>query len=313
MLFQKFFFHFAVKKEIKEVINKVGIPALTKYIHIGKALRSSLMYQISAKNKISSSIYKKLVHCSALLELIHNISIIHDDVIDGEKTRRNQKTLNQTMGLYKSVSMGDFFFLLSFKNFFEKDIEKTIQNEIIAKLKLLCLGEIQQDEEFSKINQVPSVKKLIEVVRHKTGSLFALSCLIPYSISVNSKESINFAEQCGFFYGIVYQVLDDILDIHKDLTFLDGDSFFRHWTLPILILRQNYYDYFLTVINQNQKLPKLIYQKIADKCFIELNKIFNQIKKKSVNQENRSLFDLIINNLNTILINKKMSQYCFKI
>lgn len=313
MFFPKFLFNYLVRKKIKKVIDQGNLKKLTNYIYIGKALRSSLVYKIAKQNQFSLSYYKKAISCSALLELLHNVSIIHDDIIDGEIMRRNEKTLNKTLGLFKSTFVGDFFFLSSFKFFFEDNKNEVIQKEIIKKTKLLCLGEIQQDEEVGKITQIPEKKKLIQIVKQKTGSLFSLSCTLPYLIGENNQKNLKFAEQCGFFYGIVYQVLDDVFDIQKDLSFFDNKDFFRHWTLPILILQQDYNDYFLMVIKQNQNIPNFIYEKIIEKCFIELNQVFDGVKKKIVTQKNKKILKLIVDDLNFFLIKKDMKKYCFKI
>lgn len=314
MFLLNFLFSFLVKKKIKKVITKAKMLTLTEYIQIGKALRSSLMYQVACNNKVIFTSCKEVIDCAVLLELLHNISIIHDDVIDGEKIRRNQKTLNETIGLYKSINVGNFFLLSSFENFFKKNRNENISSELIEKLRLLCQGEILQDEQFSKINQIPQKKKLIDVVRQKTGALFALSCKIPYLLNKDSDSDIKFAEECGFFYGIVYQILDDIVDIKSDLSFLNNKNlFFRHWTLPILILKNDYNNYFLKVINENQNVPKFINEKIIQKCFLELNKVFDSIKKKSLNKKNKHLLFLIVDSLNKIIVKKKMSSYCFEI
>lgn len=313
MFFPKFLFNYLVRKKIKKVIDQAKLPKLTNYVYIGKALRSLLIYKIAKRNRFSFSYYKQAISCSALLELLHNISIIHDDVIDGEMTRRNEETLNKRLGLFKSTFIGDFFFLSSFKFFFEDNRNEIIQKEIIKKTRLLCLGEIQQDEEVGEITQIPEKKKLIEIVKQKTGSLFSLSCTLPYLIEENNPQHLKFAEQCGFFYGIVYQILDDIFDIQKDLSFLNHKKFFRHWTLPILILHQDYSDYFLMMVKQNQNIPDFVYEKIIEKCFIELNKTFDGVKKKVTTQKNKKILKLIVDELNLFLIKKEMKKYCFEV
>lgn len=144
------------------------------------------------------------------VELVHNASLIHDDIIDESLLRRSKKTTCAQFGNKLAVIAGDY--LLS--EAMEKII--TLNSKIILKnftstLKNMCIGEINQNFDRFKIG---TIDEYIEKTKRKTAYLFATSikcCLL-------SGEKEYDYERAGVFglnLGIAFQIRDDLINITK--------------------------------------------------------------------------------------------------
>lgn len=143
----------------------------------------------------------------SLVELIHNASLIHDDVIDNDIMRRSGKTLNSKLGNKMAVIGGDYLlaFVMQELSRFEdfellKIFSKTIRD--------MCEGEILQ---YSNIYKLPSMENYLEKTYKKTGSLFETSIVSALLASCEKSDcnAINFGKN----FGIAFQIKDDICNI----------------------------------------------------------------------------------------------------
>lgn len=146
------------------------------------------------------------------LELVHNASLIHDDVIDSATIRRGEKTLNAQFDSNLAVVSGDYLLALA--------LEKVVSTNSIAVVKMFattmkdtCLGEANQY--FSKF-RIPKLNDYIEKTKAKQRCCLSLvlrlvwnfvqTCLL--DIKRNAK---NFAEN----FGIGFQIRDDLINALK--------------------------------------------------------------------------------------------------
>lgn len=145
------------------------------------------------------------------VELIHNATLIHDDVIDNSSKRRDQETLNSKFDDNLAVVAGDFMLSIA--------MEKVIEANSIPVLKLFtstlksaCLGEINQY--FNKFN-LTSIDDYIEKSNEKTAVLFQAGILGGLMVADDEidedlrQSAIDFSEN----FGIAFQVRDDLLNI----------------------------------------------------------------------------------------------------
>lgn len=149
----------------------------------------------------------KQVELQVIVELIHNASLVHDDVIDGDSVRRGQKTLNSAFGNRMAIISGDYILstvmkkLTALKSFelFEL-FSKTLED--------MCNGEILQ---FLNLNKITSIEENIKKSYLKTGTLFEAS-LSGAMILAGSTQNID-AGRFGRKFGIAFQVRDDLVNI----------------------------------------------------------------------------------------------------
>lgn len=149
------------------------------------------------------------LYAGASLEMLHNASLIHDDIVDETKLRRGNPTINSMWGNHIAVLTGDFFVSNSLAAAIKTGHLSIIKS--ISELGVeLSLGEIDQicnarDHHFDE-------EHYFSVIRKKTASLF-MSCIRMGAESVNaSEEEFGPLVRYGELLGLCFQIKDDIFD-----------------------------------------------------------------------------------------------------
>lgn len=153
------------------------------------------------------------LHAAASLEMLHNASLIHDDVVDKSAYRRGRPTLNRDFDNRIAVLTGDFFVSNALAEVLETGDLRAC--EAIADLgKELSLGEIDQISNARECSFDES--RYINVISKKTASLF-MKCIKLGADSVNAEEQmVKTAVEYGRLLGLSFQIKDDIFDYFED-------------------------------------------------------------------------------------------------
>ncbi len=149
---------------------------------------------------------------AAIVELIHNATLLHDDVIDGGQKRRGQPTLNSLRGNESAVLLGDFLLSKAFKMCAELDPE--ITNIVASTAVRVCEGELGQIAQ--RQNWQLSESEYIEIITEKSAALFSSCCLLGGLLAGASEAQIRSLAEFGLNAGIAFQITDDLLDIVGD-------------------------------------------------------------------------------------------------
>lgn len=202
----------------------------------GKLLRPILVL-LSAKlcGEINIASYNGALS----LELLHNASLIHDDVVDDTNERRGRSSINARWTNKIAVLSGDYMLsnsLISATRTENLEILKSVARigMELSDGELLQLTNTQQ----SKITE----NDYFNVIRKKTALLFATCCEVG-ALSVNaSKEQQAHLRQFGEYMGICFQIKDDIFDYFQDLEIgkpTGNDLQDGKVTLPLIYAIQN--------------------------------------------------------------------------
>lgn len=141
------------------------------------------------------------------IELVHNASLVHDDIIDESKLRRGHKTLSAEFDNKLAVISGDYLLSCTMEiltNLGNIEIIKKITTTI----KQMCIGEINQNFDRFKIG---TIEDYIEKTKNKTAYLFE-TVLVCCEILEN-KEDLTKISKLGLDIGIAFQIRDDILNL----------------------------------------------------------------------------------------------------
>lgn len=176
----------------------------------GKQIRPILVL-LSAK--LFGAVNENVISAAAAVEMLHNASLIHDDVVDDTKKRRNKPTINSIWDNHIAVLVGDFFVSVALQQAIKTDDIRIIKT--ISELgKLLSLGEIDQiyNARYHKLSE----DAYFEVIGRKTASLF-VSCIQMggYAVGVDD-ERLNKMSRFAELLGLCFQIKDDIFDYYED-------------------------------------------------------------------------------------------------
>ena len=160
---------------------------------------------------------EKALEVASAVEIYHNFTLVHDDIIDNADIRRNEPTVHKKFGINKAILAGDAM-LIHAQKLIEKaassinnfDLMNTFQQTTMEVIK----GE-QIDVDFEDIPEV-SVERYLEMSRLKTSVLLAASVKLGAMIGGASKEDLEKIYDFGMNLGLAFQMKDDFLDSFGD-------------------------------------------------------------------------------------------------
>ncbi len=181
-----------------------------EYLDKGKKMRASVCREFGDILGISS---EKSSILSRVVEMIHNATLIHDDVIDKSEQRRSSKTLHQIIDNRKTILFGDYV-LAKALNELSTLNEPYLVTEISECLRRLVLAEWDQ---YQTINPFEfSMKNYFSMASNKTGTLFAWALLAPYSLFSSNLQEREVIRSIGENLGIAFQIQDDLMDFNPN-------------------------------------------------------------------------------------------------
>ena len=176
----------------------------------GKQIRPIIVI-LSAK--LLGEVNENVISAATAVELLHNATLIHDDVVDDTKLRRGQATINNIWDNHIAVLVGDFFLSSALLQAIKTDDIKIIKS--ITNLgKLLSIGEIDQiyNARYHTLNE----DAYFETIYRKTASLF-VSCVEVGAFAVKaSDDDTEKLSKVARLLGLCFQIKDDIFDYFND-------------------------------------------------------------------------------------------------
>jgi len=179
----------------------------------GKQLRPVLTL-FSAE--IFGSHYDKALHAATAIELFHNFSLIHDDIMDDAPLRRGNKTVHEKWNINTAILSGDAMLILAYQYFenYEPKIFKELA-QLFSKTALeVCEGQ-QMDINFETRNDV-SVSEYIKMIEYKTAVLVGAALKMGAIVAESTEDNKNAIYNFGLNLGIAFQLQDDYLDAFGD-------------------------------------------------------------------------------------------------
>ena len=176
----------------------------------GKQIRPILVLLCA---KLFGPVPRKAIDAAASLELLHNASLIHDDVVDESQKRRGLPTINHLYDNRIAVLTGDYFVSCALAC-----SVRTNQMDIIT-----SLGVLGRELARGEIDQLSNAREhrldegaYFEVIRRKTASLF-YACMQVGALSAGACEAdVERLSQFGEKLGLCFQIKDDIFDYFED-------------------------------------------------------------------------------------------------
>lgn len=217
---------------IEEIRHRLSAELESMNAIIGSALATSnplmgmvVRHYLQAKGKqirpllvlMSASMFGQVnevtLHSAASLEMLHNASLIHDDVVDATDRRRGRDTLNKVFDNRIAVLVGDFFVSNALAEALKTSDMRAV-NSIAELGKELSIGEI--DQISNARDRLVDEDRYMEVIGKKTASLFT-KCVRMGALSVGaSPQDVENVERFANNLGLCFQIKDDIFDYFED-------------------------------------------------------------------------------------------------
>lgn len=188
-------------------------------------LQNVVLHQLRTKGKqirpifvmlcarLFGEINEKTLASAASVELLHNASLIHDDVVDATTQRRGLPTINAIWDNHIAVLVGDFFVSTSMQQAISTGDVRVIDS-LCHLGKLLSLGEL--DQIYNARYHTLTEEAYYQIITHKTASLFiACARMACYSCGVDDQRLEALVEFARLI-GLCFQIRDDIFDYFPD-------------------------------------------------------------------------------------------------
>lgn len=203
----------------------------------GKRIRPSLVF-LSGQSDDPETL-KKLVQVSAVVEMVHIATLVHDDILDGADKRRGQPTISSKYGQHTAVLLGDALFSHALHMASQFDTVEVCRF-VSRSTRRVCSGEILQT--FRRGDWKLNLEDYLEMLDMKTGELFSISTYLGGLLSGYSQETCETLHRFGSELGIAYQAYDDLTDFVGDESkigkTLGTDLVTGKATLPLIQLFQ---------------------------------------------------------------------------
>jgi geranylgeranyl diphosphate synthase type II len=160
--------------------------------------------------------YKKALPAALAVEVFHNFSLVHDDIMDDAPLRRGKETVHEKWNINTGILSGDAMLILAYQ-YFEKYQPKIFRKlaKLFSKTALeVCEGQ-QWDVDFEVRNDV-TIPEYLKMIEYKTAVLVAAAMKMGAIIAETSKENANLIYDFGLNLGLAFQLQDDYLDAFGD-------------------------------------------------------------------------------------------------
>lgn len=213
----------------------------------GKRLRPTLALTaaecIANGGLLNGDVMEKALPAALALEVFHNFTLLHDDVMDRAEVRRGRQTVHVKWDDNTAILSGDQMLIEAYKLLSDVPADKLPQvlrwfNEMATGI---CEGQ-QYDVDFEHMSQV-SIEDYMKMIELKTSVLLANAMRIGGYIAGATAEQQKALYQYGLHIGLAFQIQDDILDVYGDpKTFgkaIGGDICCNKKTLLLLTAMEN--------------------------------------------------------------------------
>jgi octaprenyl-diphosphate synthase len=203
----------------------------------GKQIRPILSLLLFKSITNNRTITELEIQQIAAMELIHIGSLVHDDIIDGAKERRNQLTVHEVWNNKSAVATGTFLYAVAI-NLLCNYENKSILIAASETVRQMCMGELIQlsGREKNKISK----SMYYDILLKKTGRLFGATFLCSGVLAQQNETQIKSLQTMGELFGVLFQLNDDYWDYFGPNTNqpkpIGQDFMEQQWTLPTLLL-----------------------------------------------------------------------------
>lgn len=177
----------------------------------GKRLRPAFVILSAGFGKARDD---RLWTAAAGIEILHMATLVHDDIIDDAGMRRGKPTINRLHGDKMAVYMGDYL-LTRAVSLLSKAVPEKRLEQIAKGIKSICEAEVEQF--YSRFDTGVSIVTYLKRIGRKTAAMFSFSCAEGAFLSKTPQKHVRNLAKFGFYYGMAFQIQDDILNLTQDI------------------------------------------------------------------------------------------------
>lgn len=183
----------------------------------GKRLRPYLV--IKSCQMLGGSVKNALAAASAI-EMIHNFTLVHDDIMDNDEVRHGVPTVHTRYGMPLAILAGDVLFSKAFQTISISNVRNpAVSSKLVERLADACVdvceGQVL-DIKMAEGKKIPQRSDYIMMVEKKTSALFEVSCAMGAICAERTGKDIENLASFGRNLGVAFQITDDLIGVLGD-------------------------------------------------------------------------------------------------
>jgi len=162
---------------------------------------------------------RKALPAAAAVEILHNMTLIHDDIEDQSELRRGKPCIHIMFGLPAAINSGDAMLIKVFEAAADGPLGAATKNRLIERFAERAFQITRGQALEFELNKQPDFTEddVIEVLRNKTSALVALACEVGAIVGGATKSQLAAATGFGESTGVGFQIVDDLLNVVGDV------------------------------------------------------------------------------------------------
>ena len=184
--------------------------------HGGKRLRPYMLIQTC--QMMGGNAAQAMIVAGAV-EMIHNFSLVHDDIMDNDDTRHGVPTTHKKYGLPLAILAGDTLFSKAYQTLAESDLPEGVRTRLFSRMAGACVDICEgqwMDISMGESDAIPPTSEYVAMIRKKTSALFEASCLMGAVCAGATPADESSAAAFGLNLGIAFQITDDLIGVTGD-------------------------------------------------------------------------------------------------
>jgi len=182
----------------------------------GKRLRP---YMVVKSCLVLGGKTKEAMTAAGAVEMIHNFTLVHDDIMDNDEMRHGVPTTHKRFGIPIAILAGDVLFSKAFQVVSNVNLPSKSIIELVSRLSKACVDVCEGqllDIKMAESKKIPTQNKYIKMISKKTAALFDVSCSMGAICAKSKTKDISNLSSFGKNLGIAFQITDDLIGVMGD-------------------------------------------------------------------------------------------------
>jgi len=185
-------------------------------IHGGKRLRP---YMVLKSCQILGGKNSNAINAASAVEMVHNFTLVHDDIMDNDEMRHGVPTVHKKFGMPVAILAGDVLFSKAYQIITDSKLSANATTQLVSRLAKACVDVCEGqllDVKMAEERKIPLQSEYITMIGKKTAALFDVSCAMGAICATNKAKDVSNLSAYGRNLGIAFQITDDLIGVMGD-------------------------------------------------------------------------------------------------